>query len=476
MGWSVTAEVEQYDQAVEAFRKRIPITRADADRINDFTHARGFTLAGVAQLDVVQDVHTSLLEAIKKGTTLAEWKKEIEAALTAAWGRKNSPRLETIFRNATMGAYNAGRRAQMLDPSIVKFRPFWKFDGIADQRQSEICQECNETILRYDDPWWTTHTPPLHHRCRSSIRNLRPSEAERQGVTPVPPNKDAQAGFGVPADVTPAWKPDPTKYAPQLFEAFKKKAAELEALPSKRLDQTPVLRNRADEFRSALELTDGGAKARAMLREQVKEVFPAVLPRNPGPFSQRLTIGKRDPVLFIADAYYRLNSGEVVAREGTIKAARAGAALVKRGAIGTESTFEKFDGIRILLHEELHGHSATSPQSYRGLAATLEEVGTEVCARTITARLSPLSNFDGHPTKFGAYHREVDSIAGTIAQLAGVDRAGAMKLIANAHAKGVLSRFANFTSESEAIEAFFGSLDVTDEQRKKIRDKVAKDF
>lgn len=236
MTWTVTANVDEFDEAVEAFRKRVPVTKDVAESVNDFTHDRGFTISGVAQLEVVQDVHQSIETAIQNGTPLDEWKATIEKQLTEAWGRKDSPRLETIFRNATMQSYNAGRREQMLAPDVVRFRPFWMFDGVVDERTTEICRACDGTILPHDDPWWETHSPALHHRCRSSIRNMRVTDAQRRGVTASPPAHDAAEGFGKPPGASAPWKPDLSEYPAALSATYRKKIADLKKQPSPELE------------------------------------------------------------------------------------------------------------------------------------------------------------------------------------------------------------------------------------------------
>lgn len=226
MDWELTAEPERFEEAIEWFRGRVPLTAGLIEVLGSYAHYLGFTIAGIAQLDVVREVHESILDAISNGTPFEEWQKEIADTLTHAWGRSDSFRVETIFRNAVQQAYNAGRSRQMRAPEVIQFRPFGLFDGISDSRQSPICKACDGTVLALDDPWWGTHTPQLHHRCRSRIVNLTRAQAERLGIKRLPPPAEAADGFGAIPDQV-RWEPDASKYPPDLWAAFQDKRAEL---------------------------------------------------------------------------------------------------------------------------------------------------------------------------------------------------------------------------------------------------------
>lgn len=227
MTWAVTAEAERFDEAAEWFRSKFPVTPAIADRLGDYAGPRAWTVAGVAQLDVVLEVYASLVDAIENGTPFEEWQKGIEAKLTEAWGRRDSARVQTIFRNATSQAFNAGRWRQMNEPAIAALRPYVQFDGIEDARQSDICRERDGTIVPLGDPWLERNSPQLHHRCRSQLRSLSQREALRRGVGKKHTTTEASEGFGRPATEAD-WKPDPARYPRDLFDEYKLKRGELE--------------------------------------------------------------------------------------------------------------------------------------------------------------------------------------------------------------------------------------------------------
>jgi hypothetical protein len=105
------------------------------------------------------------------------------------------------------------------------------FDGIQDERQSEYCEPLNGVVLPMEEFAKRGWIPPLHHACRSGIRSLRKKQAERQEKFGQPPPKDAKAqeGWGSPPGET-EWKPDTTKYPPELRKQVEKELARVDEI------------------------------------------------------------------------------------------------------------------------------------------------------------------------------------------------------------------------------------------------------
>lgn len=205
----MSSDPVEFVEAVEEFATRRTITREEADTLEGYAKRRAWWISGVSQMDIVNDAHQSIVEAMRKGTPFDEWKKEIAPKLEEAWGREDSFRIETIFRNATTQAYNAGRIEQINEPHIVEVRPYWMLDVVDDLRTSDTCRRYVKppVILPASDPWWLTHSPPLHHRCRSGIRSLRQSVAEKKGISETVPDDTVQDGWGIPPNISEPPKP-----------------------------------------------------------------------------------------------------------------------------------------------------------------------------------------------------------------------------------------------------------------------------
>lgn len=220
MPWTVTADPERFEEALLWFMQRTVLSSDEAARTDLETRQRSFWIGGGLQLAQVQRVFDEITRSLEDGEPFEEFRKRVRPIL------KSPVHAETVFRNATQRSYNAGRYRQMKEPSVARFRPYWLYDSILDGRTSPTCKTRHGTLLPQDHEWWNGNIPPLHHRCRSSLRNLRRSEAEKRGITKVPPVIPSTEGWGLAPDHQPIWKPDKKKNDPELVaELDKKKAA-----------------------------------------------------------------------------------------------------------------------------------------------------------------------------------------------------------------------------------------------------------
>jgi SPP1 gp7 family putative phage head morphogenesis protein len=218
----VPADPLRFDEAIRAFRRRSPVTDEVFDLMLEVEREFAFTLANVAQADLVSEVYDAIDRAIRDGTTLEDFKAEVGTALEEAWGGEQPARLEAIFRTNVQGAYNAGRFDRMTAPAAKRARPFWRFDAIADSRTTPFCRGADGVVLPADDPWWKSRYPPAHHNCRSVVTPLTEDEAKDEGITRSPPPGKAADGFGKAPSTTGAdWEPEPRDYPAPI-------AAELE--------------------------------------------------------------------------------------------------------------------------------------------------------------------------------------------------------------------------------------------------------
>lgn len=218
------ADPNKYSLAVEWFRSRLPLAPDEFLRIVGGAHERAFTVAGVAQLDLVSQVWEAVDDAIAKGTTLEDFRDAIEEKLTAAWGGEQPYRVETIFRTNVQHAYSRGRWEQQSDPEVKAIRPFWEFSAVMDTRTTPICRPLDGTVLSADDAFWKSHNPPLHHACRSTVISLTEEQAKERGLTPTPPSAAPAEGFGA-APGEDDWHPDLTKYPHELAAVAQAKIA-----------------------------------------------------------------------------------------------------------------------------------------------------------------------------------------------------------------------------------------------------------
>lgn len=162
--------------------------------------ARAFTVTGVARLDMLQDIKGGLDAALRNGTTLGTFERDLQDVLRRrGWQRLSDGgqadpgtgeivarlpphRLQTIFRTNTQSALMAGRYQQLMED--VEIAPYWQYVAVMDSKTRPSHAAMHGRIFRYDDPIWNTHFPPCDFNCRCGVRALRLRDLERRGLQP----------------------------------------------------------------------------------------------------------------------------------------------------------------------------------------------------------------------------------------------------------------------------------------------------
>lgn len=196
-------------------------------------HGFAFTVAKAMKVDVLRDIHTALDQALAKGKTFEQFKKELTPTLQKKgwWGRQEqfdpltgetkevqlgSPRrLKTIYRTNMRTARAAGQweRIQRTKAS----RPYLMY-LLGPSKEHRLEHEgWNRRILSVDDPFWQTHMPPNGYGCKCHVRHLSAREAERYGGPSEPPtvetrevvNKRSGEVLQVPKGIDPGFDVNP---------------------------------------------------------------------------------------------------------------------------------------------------------------------------------------------------------------------------------------------------------------------------
>lgn len=163
----------------------------------DEAHARAFTVAKAARLDIVQDIRRGVIDAAKNGKTLKQFSAELTPQLQAKgwWGKQvivdgqgnaemvqlGSPRrLKTIYQTNLQSAYMAGRmQAQMAADAF----PYLQYVAVLDGRTRPSHRDLDGKVFRKDDPIWQSIYPPNGHNCRCRTRALTERQMSREGFT-----------------------------------------------------------------------------------------------------------------------------------------------------------------------------------------------------------------------------------------------------------------------------------------------------
>ncbi|HAK6117278.1 TPA: phage head morphogenesis protein [Salmonella enterica] len=160
-------------------------------------HARSFTVAKVARMDVLTTIQDEVERALAQGVSKQEfidtlaprlkklgwWGKQIvvDSAGNAETVQLGSPRrLALIYNVNTRVAYNVGRYAQLMNSTDT--HPFWQYVAVMDSRTRPSHAALNGLVFRYDDPFWKTHYPPNGWNCRCRVRALSQARMDALGL------------------------------------------------------------------------------------------------------------------------------------------------------------------------------------------------------------------------------------------------------------------------------------------------------
>lgn len=153
--------------------------------------SQSVSIAGQSSLEQIKYIIDQVASVIDKGGTF----KDFQKAVRDGGIDTNLPayRLDNIFRTNVQAAYSRGRYGQQM--KVVSTRPYWMYDAINDSRVRPTHLALDNTILRYDHPFWKTHYTPNGYRCRCTIISLTEAQAKKRGITTVPPDADPDEGW-----------------------------------------------------------------------------------------------------------------------------------------------------------------------------------------------------------------------------------------------------------------------------------------
>lgn len=218
-------------RALEFFRaKGLATSFSWRDMLHE-EHDRDFTVAKMADLDLLADVRRLVDRGLAEGWTRARFIRDLRPELMRRgwWGQAmatdpdtgeeklvqlgSARRLKTIFDTNLRTSYAAGHWAAI--EKNARAAPYVMYSAVLDSRTRPMHRAWNGTVLRWNDPWWQTHTPPNGWNCRCSVIQLSARDLRRlgkDGPDSAPPSNDRdwinpRTGeiLRVPAGVDPGW-------------------------------------------------------------------------------------------------------------------------------------------------------------------------------------------------------------------------------------------------------------------------------
>lgn len=160
-------------EAIAFFRAKLNLPTAKWDDLLGAAHDRAFVVAGAMKADLLADLREAIDQAISSGTTLDAFRADFAQIVAqrgwTGWTGQGTIageawRTRVIYDTNLFTSYSAGRYQQM--KAVTETRPYWRYrhsPASVEPRPEHLAWD--GLILRHDDPWWSTHSPPGGFGC-----------------------------------------------------------------------------------------------------------------------------------------------------------------------------------------------------------------------------------------------------------------------------------------------------------------------
>jgi SPP1 gp7 family putative phage head morphogenesis protein len=158
---------------------------------------QAFTVAGLNDVALIENVKDALANVVADGGTLADFTKAVNQ-LTSDAGVEDLAafQLSTVFQTNVQRAYANGHYAQMMDPDVVAALPYWKYMTAGDNRVRPNHAQLDGFVAQAKDTVWARIYPPNGFNCRCTVVPILKSEA--------PEDADVPGSQRAPSDVPDA--------------------------------------------------------------------------------------------------------------------------------------------------------------------------------------------------------------------------------------------------------------------------------
>ena len=220
-------------------------------------HQVAFTIAKMTQLDLLQDMHQAMSQAIEEGVSQGRFVREQRKRLREAgwWGKQTridpktgearrvllgSPARLRLIYNTNLRTSLAGGQWEHIEETRDT-HPYLLYQLGPSKNHRPQHMRWHGTLLPSDDPWWRTHFPPNGWNCRCWVRQVSAEEADRKRwkVSKRPAERyyttrDPRTGGDItlPEGIQPGWdvshrRPDRMNGLQQLYAARQRETAGL---------------------------------------------------------------------------------------------------------------------------------------------------------------------------------------------------------------------------------------------------------
>lgn len=187
--YTIKPEPLDLKEAVDYFSRLMPVDIDKYRELDSELKNKYFTIAAAEGKNMVESIKKYVQEALEKGTTLEEFKRNTNQLFARMGLEPADPwHLETTFRTNIQTAYGAGNWEKFQDPELSDLFPFFKYSAVLDSKTRPAHRAMNGFIAAKNDPIWNEWWPPNGFNCRCGVVAINKYKAARENIKPMATN------------------------------------------------------------------------------------------------------------------------------------------------------------------------------------------------------------------------------------------------------------------------------------------------
>lgn len=190
--------MSQYDrlpnkEAIAHFNGKVLLTSQGYAEVKAYEHALAFTVAQIADKDLLSDVHKAMKDAIENGTAFHDFQKRLKPYLLAkgwlaptakmtddvlkAHQKHLGRRLKTIYHTNKQTAYASGQWQRIWQTK--EFLPYLQYMPSLSVNKREEHKRYYNLVRPVDDPIWRSLMPPNSFGCKCWVKQITKTKARQ---------------------------------------------------------------------------------------------------------------------------------------------------------------------------------------------------------------------------------------------------------------------------------------------------------
>lgn len=187
-GVSYSVERLPNKEAIIHFQGKTLLTSESYFDVKAYEHALAFTVAKIADEDLLKTVRDAIQSALENGTDFRTFKRTLLPYLNAqGWGNFTEDkqlldrRLRTIFNTNMSSSYSAGQWQRI--QKTKEFLPYLKYMPSLSANKRDEHKQYYGIVRPVDDPIWQSIFPKNGYGCRCWVKQLTQRQAEKEGIS-----------------------------------------------------------------------------------------------------------------------------------------------------------------------------------------------------------------------------------------------------------------------------------------------------